>query len=77
MKYLSNYYDYILERRDHTNKIKKFANNIKIIDWASNLDSDMSLWLANQLVIKLKDDAKKRGYSKKSWSSRTGWFCRF
>ena len=63
MKYLSNYYDYILERRDHTNKIKKFANNIKIIDWASNLDSDMSLWLANQLVIKLKDDAKKRGYS--------------
>lgn len=63
MKYLSNYYDYILERRDHTNKIKKFANNIKIIDWANNLDSDMSLWLANQLVIKLKDDAKKRGYS--------------
>ena len=63
MKYLSNYYNYILERRDHTNKIKKFANNIKIIDWANNLDSDMSLWLANQLVIKLKDDAKKRGYS--------------
>ena len=63
MKYLSNYYDYILERRDHTNKIKKFANNIKIIDWVNNLDSDMSLWLANQLVIKLKDDAKKRGYS--------------
>lgn len=63
MKYLSNYYNYILEKRDHTNKIKKFANNIKIIDWANNLDSDMSLWLANQLVIKLKDDAKKRGYS--------------
>ena len=63
MKYLSNYYNYILEKRDHTNKIKKFANNIKIINWANNLDSDMSLWLANQLVIKLKDDAKKRGYS--------------
>ena len=54
MKYLSNYYNYILERRDHTNKIKKFANNIKIIDWANNLDPDMSLWLANQLVIKLR-----------------------
>jgi hypothetical protein len=63
MKYLSNYSEYILEKRDHTNKIKKFANNIKIINWANDMDSDMSLWLANQLVIKLKDDAKKRGYS--------------
>jgi len=63
MRYLNNYQDFILEKRNHTEKIKKFANVPTIINWANNLDSDMALWLANTLTIELKKESKKRGYS--------------
>lgn len=63
MKYLSNFSNYITEKRDHTKTIKKFCKAEQIIYWANELDSNIALWLANQLVIKLKSEAKKRGIS--------------
>jgi len=62
MIYLNNYQYFILEKRNHTEKIKKFANVPTIINWANNLDSDMALWLANTMVIELKKEDIKRGY---------------
>lgn len=44
-----NYYNFINEKRDHRIKIKKFANIPEIYDWAHELDSNMALWISDEL----------------------------
>jgi len=46
---------YLLEKRDHTAKIRKLANVDLIVDWANSLDKNLALWLARTLVEKIKD----------------------
>ncbi len=45
---------YLLEKKDHTKKIRKFANVDLIVDWANSLDKNLALWLARTLVDKTK-----------------------
>lgn len=52
---LKNYKKFILEKRDLTKKVKKFANVPSIYKWANELDSDQAIWLSNCIVSILKD----------------------
>ncbi len=49
----------LLEKRDLTNKIKKFANIPEIYEWANNIDSNQALFLTNIIVNKLKSTFSK------------------
>jgi hypothetical protein len=48
-----NYRDFLLEKRNLVGKIKKFANVPLIYKWADKQDSNLSLWISDQIVNKL------------------------
>jgi hypothetical protein len=46
--------DFLFEKKNNLNKIKKFANQPVIYDWANNTDEYLSIWLADIIVKELK-----------------------
>lgn len=46
--------DFLVEKKNNLNKIKKFANQPVIYDWANNTDEYLSIWLADIIVKELK-----------------------
>ena len=48
-----NYAEFLLEKRNLVGKIKKFANVPLIYEWADKQDSNLSLWISDQIVSKL------------------------
>lgn len=61
-----SYNEFLLEKRNFTNKIMKFANVPLVYNWANKTDKNLALWIAGQLVKNLisyiekknKDDLK-------------------
>ena len=49
-----NYQNFLNEKRDHRQKIKKFANISDIYEWSHDFDSDMALWIADKVTKEFK-----------------------
>jgi len=60
---MRNYNNFLLER-NLIKKIKKFANIPEIYNWAHETNEDLSIWLANILIDKVKKKLGEKNVSK-------------
>lgn len=72
MKYIHNRLNWklLLEARDNRDKIKKFFNNEKVINWAHELDNNYSMWIVNSFKNEILERIEEDGLYKKDVDDR-------